>query len=109
MPRRRADLDRAEPLLPPQVHDLAHQRLRGPVRRAGAAATTDRPSRPRPIAAYRSAHRFAVGQDTWKNAAACATGHPSSTIRRAMRSALDRSQSSISVGHEDLLVVEAGT
>lgn len=36
-----------------------------------------------PIAAYRSAHRLAVGQETWKYSAARAIGHPSSTIRRA--------------------------
>jgi hypothetical protein len=32
-PGPRRDLHRAEPVLPPQVHDLADQRLRGPARR----------------------------------------------------------------------------
>jgi len=31
-PGPRGDLDRAQPVLPPQVHDLADQRLRGAVR-----------------------------------------------------------------------------
>lgn len=51
-----------------------------------------------PIASYRTAHRFAVGHATRKNTAACATGQPSSTIKRDPQS-LDGRQRGISVGH----------
>lgn len=39
-----------------------------------------------PISAYLFAHRFAAGQDTWKNAAAAAIDHPSWTTSLPMRS-----------------------
>ena len=84
-PEPATDLDRAEPLAPPQPHDLAHHvrsgsrcgHERGRLERSCHAAA--------PSARNRAAHLRAVGIETMNIFAAADGVQPSSTISRASR------------------------
>ena len=106
------DLHRTHRLLPAQMHDLALNRLRGPcraVRRTARPVTEHRASHRsrrrvehlpvtlRPPVRGRPAHPVVVGRLRHRPAA---IHHKPAELETSFRS-----QSSVSVGHEDLLVV----
>ena len=102
-----ADLNRAEPVAPPQPHDLAHHGRavfgRAAARPARAISHPGRPFGPVPSRPT----CVAVTAETMNIFAATGGVQPSSTTSRASRRRAARGQRSVSVGHEGLLVREA--
>jgi hypothetical protein len=103
IPQLVADRDLPQTLFPTRCTILRTTDAR--VRPGWACGREDRSPIPSaPMTWYRSAHRFAVGQDTSYVWAARANRPPHNKARQAQSG--PRSQSSVSVGHEDLPVWE---